>query len=78
MLSVTLVLVFAVVSTDLWNLVLAGLFSALSFVAIWRCRTRRHWFYTAVLEAFASSYLLEQEDWAGKMSIATDVERRDG
>jgi hypothetical protein len=73
MLSVTLLLFFATVSTNLWNLVLVGIFSSLSFIAIWRCRIRRHWFYTAVLQAFASSHLLEQEDWACKTSIVTDV-----
>ena len=74
--SATLLLFFVIVSTNVWNLVLAGFFFSLSFIAIRRCRLRRHWFYMGVFEAFASIYLLEQEKWTGKKSVVTDAKRK--
>jgi hypothetical protein len=69
--SAIYLLFFFTVSTNIWNLILAGIFFSLSITAIRRSRLRRHWFYIAIFEAFAAHYL-PQEKWIGNKRHITN------
>jgi len=59
--SVSCLIYFFVISNNAWNIFLSLVFLGGSFIALRRSRIRRHWFYTAVFEAFAAHYLLDNK-----------------
>lgn len=61
LLAAIYVIFFLVVSTNLWNLVLAALSAGLSYIAIQRSGKRRHWFYLSLFETFAAQNLSPQK-----------------
>ena len=58
--SISSVIYYFVILSNLWILVLALVFFVLSLMAIGRSRTRRHWFYKAVFETFTVHFLLDK------------------
>lgn len=64
---------FLVVNTNIWNLLLSVAFFALSIAAMRRSRLRRHWFYTAVFEAFSAYYLLQDKLSGEKPAVASNT-----
>lgn len=57
--SISAVIYYFVVLSNLWILALGIMFLVLAIVAMRRGRIRRHWFYTAVFEAFTAHFLLD-------------------
>lgn len=59
--SVSCLIYFFVISSNVWNIFLFLGFLGLSIITVRRSRIRRHWFYLAVFEAFAAHYLLDDK-----------------
>lgn len=69
MISIIFILFFVLVTTNLWNLVLAVVALVLSGIAVDRCKLRRNWFYLGILEAFVAYYMFQAESIGDKRYI---------
>ena len=64
---------FFSISSDIRNLILAGISFSFSIIAINRSKIRRHWFYMAIFEAIVAHYLLQNE-WTGDKQFFQGVD----
>jgi hypothetical protein len=65
--SISAVVYYFAVLSNLWILALGIVFLLLSFVALRRSRIRRHWFFMAVFEAFTAHFLIDPKAGHSKM-----------
>jgi hypothetical protein len=58
--SISTVIYYFAISTNLWILILAFIFFVAALMTMSRSRTRRQWFYKSVFETFTAHFLLEK------------------
>ncbi|MFN8384132.1 MAG: hypothetical protein U0V02_19510 [Anaerolineales bacterium] len=58
--SISTVIYYFAISTNLWILFLAFIFFVAALMTMSRSRTRRQWFYKSVFETFTAHFLLEK------------------
>jgi hypothetical protein len=69
--SISSVVYYFVILSNIWILALGIVFFGLAIVALRRSGIRRHWFYMAVFEAFTAHFLLDEKAVNAKLTEKT-------
>ncbi|PKO16851.1 MAG: hypothetical protein CVU39_06440 [Chloroflexi bacterium HGW-Chloroflexi-10] len=71
--TISTVVYYFVVLSNIWILALGIVFFVLAIVAMRRSGIRRHWFYMAVFEAFTAHFLLDEKAVNAKLTEKSTV-----